>query len=80
MMNQNERMIETQARIISELRRDYSGIQRELQSAKNEINRLRDAGEFYLEMQEAIKDNPILQSEWVRFCSFLKMSIPDHQN
>lgn len=74
--DQNERMIETQARLITKLREDYAALQRVLAQTEAQNRKNRQAAEFYFELQKHILENPILQSEWTRFCSFLKMADP----
>lgn len=80
-----EAMIEAQAKRISmlqdELKRNQDNFRREITRLGNDhaqiVARMRknqQAGEFYLQLQQAILDNPVLQSEWERFCSFLKLA------
>ena len=81
----DQAMIEAQAKRISMLQDDLKRAQSDF---RKEITRLgaqhselearirknQQAGEFYLQLQQAILDNPVLQSEWERFCSFLKLA------
>ncbi len=75
-VSQDRRMIDQQAQIISTLRDDYAKLQSRYNKLELEIERNKQAAEFYLQLQAAILNNPILQSEWQRFCTFLKMADP----
>ncbi len=84
-IDQNEAMVAKQAQVITdlreEMRRKEIGYKAELQGLLDtnaklgaSIKENQKAGRFYLQLQRAILDNPILQSEWERFCSFLKLA------
>ena len=90
MLNSNQYMIDRQAKIISQLNRDlrdsYDRI-RELEIFKDQIEAIKQefgrelsvatilsSAKFYQQLQKTVAENPILQGEWKRFCSFLKMT------
>lgn len=70
-------MIKRQGEIISELNEEIRRLRDQRDKAWDELDQIRPAAFFYLGMQKAIIDNPILQGEWTRFCSFLRMANPD---
>jgi hypothetical protein len=76
-VDQDKFTIDRQARLITTLREDYVVLQKVLAQAEAQNRKNRQAAEFYFELQKQILDNPILQSEWTRFCSFLKMATTD---
>lgn len=74
-------MIEKQAEQISRLNNDlrrandaYNTLAAQIEAVKENIRVNQRAGGFYRQLVRAIQDNPILQSEWRRFCSFLKLA------
>ena len=73
MISSDQRMIETQARHISRLRAEYDELRAEYNTLQDKVERDALAASFYFQLQQAIIENPIIQSEWERFCSFLKM-------
>ena len=52
----------------------------DISSLKDKVNELTKAANYYMRMQRAILANPILQGEWTRFCSFLKMAEVDMES
>lgn len=77
MINSDQRMIDTQARKISELNDRIRAKDVEIYNLKDKMYREHLAGKFYLEMQKAIIDNPALKSEWDNFCIVLRMVCPE---
>jgi hypothetical protein len=77
MCREDKMMIDAQAALITKLNGQIRSLQQELNKEIGETRALQTAGVFYLQMQRDILANPILQGEWTRFCSFLRMSIPD---
>jgi hypothetical protein len=63
--------------MITLMRTELKSCQDQYKEARAEIKRTAAAAKFYDKMQEAILENPILQGEWDRFCSFLKLSLED---
>lgn len=74
MISSDQRMIDTQARHISRLRAEYDELRAEHIALQDKTERDAPAASFYFQLQQAIIENPIIQSEWERFCSFLKMA------
>ena len=75
MSHETQSMYETQARMISDLRR-------QIESQQKEIERLEDlgtSGQYYNAMMEMIKENPTLQEEWVSFIATMRLCVPDMQ-
>jgi hypothetical protein len=77
MISSDQRMIERQAQIISDLRREITSLHNQLETEKAVNAKNSRAAVFYFSLQTQILENPILQSEWDRFCSFLKMTQED---
>lgn len=77
MISSDQRMIETQARKISELNNMVRSRDDEIQRLKDKMYHQHLAGKFYLEMQKSILDNPSLKSEWDNFCIVLRMVCPE---
>jgi len=77
MMDQNQRMIDVQARKISELNDTIRYKNDEIMRLKDTMYKQHLAGKFYLEMQKAIIENPSLKSEWDNFCIILRMTCPE---
>jgi hypothetical protein len=75
--NQDQRMIDYQAQLITTLRTELKSYQAQYKEKCAEVERMAPSANFYAQMQEAILQNPILQGEWDRFCSFLKMALDD---
>ena len=84
-INSDQAMIEAQAKTITKLqndlksardeyKREIARLAAEQENIRSQINKNQQAGKFYLQLQQAILDNPVLLSEWERFCSFLKLS------
>ena len=73
----NQRVYDRQAALIKELRDNYAELDEMYTTLFNEHKRTHVAGEYYLRIQKALEDNPLLQGEWVRFCSFLRLSLTD---
>lgn len=74
MISSDQRMIETQARHISRLRSEYEELRASYTELQAKTERDAPAASFYFQLQQAIVENPIIQSEWERFCAFLKMA------
>lgn len=72
---QDSRMYEAQARIISNLRQQLV----ETTKQKEHLISLVGYGTYYRIMQEAIMENETLQDEWNRFVSMLKLCVPDFE-
>lgn len=77
MQNSDQRMIDAQAKHISRMRTELEVMQKQLAAAQHELATIRDCGTFYRTMQQAILNDPMLQGEWIRFCSFLRLAAPD---
>lgn len=74
MRDQKQMMIDRQAEIISDLRKQLQHRDSKVVELEIEISRIKPAATFYLDLQKQVKNNPTLLSEWRRFCSFLKMA------
>jgi len=76
-MDQSKRIILAQEKHISKLHENVKSLEKEKQQLQIELDRHSKAAKFYLNMQAEIIKNPLLQSEWERFLSFLKLSMDD---
>jgi len=75
--DQQAAMIEAQAHQITKLRKDLRESEDRYQNDIGDHRRNMKAASFYYQLQAAIVANPMLQSEWERFCSMLKMASVD---
>lgn len=73
MRDQNLMMIDRQAEIITDLRNQLKQQVTRVAQLENEVSALAPAAKFYTDLQEQVQKNPLLLSEWRRFCSFLKI-------
>jgi hypothetical protein len=63
-----------QARQITNLRIENDRLKKENAILADRNAKDHQPAIFYRQLQAAILENPILQSEWDRFCSFLKLA------
>lgn len=82
-LDENEAQVFAQAKLISKLNRemtqmklDHAKLLKKNQELVNKINELQVPADYYLNLQRAILSSTLLQSEWTRFLTFLKMA-PD---
>lgn len=73
MRDQQQMMIDRQAELISDLRKQLQSRDKRIVELELELSRMDTPAKFYLDMQKQIKENPTLLSEWQRFCTFLKI-------
>lgn len=74
MIDSNTRMIQKQAEVISNLRKEIKELNTRLDSKQILIEQFKDAGCFYLSMQEQIRESEFLQDAWRDFIFALKMA------
>ena len=69
--------LDTQARQIARLLEQNRQMDVTILELQARIAETESAGAMYLSLQKLIMENPILQSEWTRFCTFLKLSVDE---
>lgn len=81
MMDSNERMIVTQAEIISSLRNQIKANEKEINDLRKSYNKLVEPAHFYKLLQKSIEANPSLQNSWDDFIMVLRLVNPeiDHE-
>lgn len=71
---ESDKIIAAQARLISRLHSVIKDAASRAERAEVNYERVKLAGQFYMMLQGVITENPILQSEWNRFLSFVKLA------
>lgn len=66
-------MIAAQAAHISRLNGEVTELRRQVEEWRAKYHANREAAEFYIDLQKHVIENPLLQGEWNRFCSMLKL-------
>lgn len=79
MMDQRDRMIERQAKIISDLNEKVRGFDRKYADLEAQYNAMMVYATFYKTLQETIMSSPTLLNEWQSFMFTVKMVDPDQQ-
>lgn len=80
MMDSNERMIQVQAELISDLRDKIKKLEKESNELKKGYNNLLQPAHFYKLLEKSIQDNPSLQNSWDDFLVVLRLVNPDIDN
>jgi hypothetical protein len=67
-------MIEKQAELISKFRSENTHLHNQVDQLNARLQIKTRTEMFYLDLMKQVVENPILQSEWDRFLSFLKLA------
>ena len=73
----NERIIQKQAKIISDHKSVTDALEKRILQLESDLRNANRTAKIYDDLQKQILENPILQSEWTRFLAFLKMAGDD---
>ncbi len=74
-----ERMAEAQGRIISDLRESLRSTVARLDEAEDRLRTAEQRAAYYKMIEDACREYPAVASEWVRFCSILRLALPEDQ-
>lgn len=76
---QADRMVQKQAELITKLNKVVRDLKAQVEDEVPLYIEYGHAGVYWLAIQHEIEANPILQSEWDRFCSFLKLTSSEEE-
>jgi uncharacterized protein (DUF3084 family) len=74
MMDQRDRMIDIQAKKISMLNEQVKSLHEQVHTMKKKLEIRDHHSDQYKQLIAQIEESDILRGEWMRFCSFLKMT------